>query len=233
MSERIFESLKELLTQQGARFRVVAHESAGTSAEVAKIRGTQLGQGAKALVCTIKGFKDGQISFAQNLNLASVYDAQNSNASSFASAQGCENGACAGNLTLTADQICANVPQQLKLPSDKPAGRNGRIYVLAVFAADHKTDLKRLAEGLGGTKASLVSPDEVGDLTDCVIGSVPPFSFHDKLLLIADPSLFGRFDEIAFNAGLLDHSIILNAQDYARIAAPHIVSFTEKATEGE
>ena len=233
MSERIFESLKELLTQQGACFRVVAHESAGTSAEVAKIRGTQLGQGAKALVCTIKGFKDGQISFAQNLNLASAGDAQSSNASCVASVQGCENGACAGNLTLTADQICANVPQQLKLPSDKPAGRNGRIYVLAVFAADHKTDLKRLAEGLGGTKASLVSPDEVGDLTDCVIGSVPPFSFHDKLLLIADPSLFGRFEEIAFNAGLLDHSIILNAQDYARIAAPRIVSFTEEATKGE
>ena len=222
MSERIFESLKELLTQQGARFRVVAHESAGTSAEVAKIRGTQLGQGAKALVCTIKGFKDGQISFAQNPN-----------ASAIARAQGYENGACAGNLALTADQICANVPQQLKLPSDKPAGRNGRIYVLAVFAADHKTDLKRLAQGLGGTKASLVSPDEVGDLTDCVIGSVPPFSFHDKLLLIADPSLFGRFEEIAFNAGLLDHSIILNAQDYARIAAPRIVSFTEEATKGE
>ena len=231
MSERIFKSLKELLTQQGARFRVVAHESAGTSAEVAKIRGTQLGQGAKALVCTIKGFKDGQISFAQNLNLAD--SAQNSNASRFATAQGCENGACAGNLTLTADQICANVPQQLKLPSDKPAGRNGRIYVLAVFAADHKTDLKRLAQGLGGTKASLVSPDEVGDLTDCVIGSVPPFSFHDKLLLIADPSLFGRFEEIAFNAGLLDHSIILNARDYARIAAPRIVSFTEEAQDGE
>lgn len=231
MSERIFESLKELLTQQGARFRVVAHESAGTSAEVAKARGTQLGQGAKALVCTIKGFKDGQISFAQNLNLAD--NAQSSNASCVVTAQGCENGACAANLTLTADQICANVPQQLKLSSDKPAGRNGRIYVLAVFAADHKTDLKRLAEGLSGTKASLVSPDEVGDLTDCVIGSVPPFSFHDKLLLIADPSLFGRFDEIAFNAGLLDHSIILNARDYARIAAPRIVSFTEEAQDGE
>ena len=77
MSERIFESLKELLTQQGAHFRVVAHESAGTSAEVAKARGTQLGQGAKALVCTIKGFKNGQISFVQNLNLASADDAQN------------------------------------------------------------------------------------------------------------------------------------------------------------
>ena len=233
MSERIFESLKELLTQQGARFRVVAHASAGTSAEVAKIRGTQLGQGAKALVCTIKGFKNGQISFAQNLNLASADDAQNPNASCIETSRGRENGACAANLTLTTDQLCANVPQQLKLPSDKPAGRNGRIYVLAVFAADHKTDLKRLAEGLGGTKASLVSSDEVGDLTDCVIGSVPPFSFHDKLLLIADPSLFGRFEEIAFNAGLLDHSIILNARDYARIAAPRIVSFTEKATEDE
>lgn len=55
MSEQIFEKLKELLSAQNANFRAVSHESVKTSAQVAAARGTQLGQGAKALVCAIKG----------------------------------------------------------------------------------------------------------------------------------------------------------------------------------
>lgn len=51
----IFIQLTELLTQHQAKFRVVEHPSAGKSVDVAKIRGTQLGQGAKGLVCHVKG----------------------------------------------------------------------------------------------------------------------------------------------------------------------------------
>ena len=55
MSEQIFEKLKELLSTQNADFCTVSHASAKTSAEVAVARGTELGQGAKALVCVVKG----------------------------------------------------------------------------------------------------------------------------------------------------------------------------------
>lgn len=55
MSEQIFEKIKELLSAQNANFHAVSHESVKTSAEVAVARGTQLGQGAKALVCAIRG----------------------------------------------------------------------------------------------------------------------------------------------------------------------------------
>lgn len=55
MSEKTFEKLTALLDQNHARYRVVEHSSAGKSEDVAKIRGTQIGQGAKALVCTLKG----------------------------------------------------------------------------------------------------------------------------------------------------------------------------------
>ena len=55
MSEQIFEKLKKLLSSQNANFRTVSHASAKTSAEVAVARGTELGQGAKALVCVVKG----------------------------------------------------------------------------------------------------------------------------------------------------------------------------------
>lgn len=158
MSSATFSRLTSLLDQQQARYRVVDHPSAGKSEEVAKIRGTQLGQGAKALVCHVKG--------------------------------------------------------------------NGiKQHVLAILPADRQADLGALAQGIGGTRASLASPAEVEQLTDCVFGAIPPFSFHPDLLLVADPLLFERFDELAFNAGTLERSLVLNAGDYQRIAQPRLVKF--------
>ena len=54
MSVKTFEKLTALLDKYQARYRVVEHPTAGKSEEVAKIRGTELGQGAKALVCKVK-----------------------------------------------------------------------------------------------------------------------------------------------------------------------------------
>ncbi|WP_044469590.1 YbaK/prolyl-tRNA synthetase associated domain-containing protein [Mannheimia massilioguelmaensis] len=161
MSEQIFQKLTALLNQQQARYRVVEHPTAGKSEEVAKIRGTELGQGAKALVCKIKG--------------------------------------------------------------------NGvKQTVLAILPADRQADLSKIAEYLGGTKASLASPAEVTELTDCVFGAIPPFSFHESLMLIADPSLLERYDELAFNAGTLERSIILNTEDYGKIVKPTLVQFAKQ-----
>lgn len=44
-----------LLTQKDAQYRVVSHEAVGKCEAVSEIRGTALGQGAKALVCKVKG----------------------------------------------------------------------------------------------------------------------------------------------------------------------------------
>ncbi|EKT58348.1 hypothetical protein OO7_06489 [Providencia sneebia DSM 19967] len=158
LDKPIFSQLTELLDKHQAKYRVMAHPTAGKSEEVAKIRGTQLGQGAKGLVCHVKG--------------------------------------------------------------------NGiRQHVLAILPADKQADLSKIAVAIGGTRASLASPKEVDELTHCVFGAIPPFSFHPNLKLIADPYLFTRFDELAFNAGTLEKSIILNAQDYQRIANPTLIEF--------
>ena len=58
-----------------------------------------------------------------------------------------------------------------------------------------------------------------------MFGAIPPFSFHPDLALVADPLLFERVDEIAFNAGLLEKSVIMDTQDYLRIARPELVTF--------
>ncbi len=51
----IHQQLVDLLTAGQARFRVMEHEAMGKCEAVSEIRGTQLSQGAKALVCKVKG----------------------------------------------------------------------------------------------------------------------------------------------------------------------------------
>ncbi|HBI09840.1 MAG TPA: hypothetical protein DDY57_06725 [Franconibacter pulveris] len=154
----VHEQLVALLKDNEARYRVMEHEPMGKCEAVSLLRGTALGQGAKALVCKIKG--------------------------------------------------------------------NGvKQHVLAILAADQQADLNLLAQHIGGLKASLASPAEVDALTGCVFGAIPPFSFHPSLKLVADPLIFERFDEIAFNAGLLEKSIVMDTADYLRIAQPELVEF--------
>ncbi|AIK79905.1 YbaK/prolyl-tRNA synthetase associated domain-containing protein [Klebsiella pneumoniae] len=162
----IHQRLCALLDEHRARYRVMAHEAVGQCEAVSAIRGTALGQGAKALVCKVKG-----------------------------------NGVNQHVLAI--------------LAADRQAD----------LAADRQADLASLARHIGGSKASLASPAEVDALTACVFGAIPPFSFHPALRLVADPLLFERFPQIAFNAGRLDRSIILDTEDYLHIARPEIATF--------
>ena len=154
------EKLLALLDRHQARYRLITHEATGKCEAVAAIRGTAVGQGAKALVCHVKG--------------------------------------------------------------------NGvKQHVLAVLPADQQADLTRVAEAVGGRRASLASPAEVDALTGCVFGAIPPFSFHPDLKLVVDPLLFDRFEEIAFNAGRLDRSVIVNTDDYRRLCNANVVNIIQ------
>jgi Ala-tRNA(Pro) deacylase len=153
----IHQRLCALLDEHRARYRVMAHEAVGQCEAVSAIRGTALGQGAKALVCKVKGNGVNQ-------------------------------------------------------------------HVLAILAADRQADLASLARHIGGSKASLASPAE-GCPHRLRVRRHSPFSFHPALRLVADPLLFERFPQIAFNAGRLDRSIILDTEDYLHIARPEIATF--------
>ena len=50
----VFHELVQLLDAGSASYRVIEHPAAGKSEEVARIRGTQLGQGAKAMACKLQ-----------------------------------------------------------------------------------------------------------------------------------------------------------------------------------
>lgn len=95
-----------------------------------------------------------------------------------------------------------------------------RVYVLAVLPADCQADFDKIAAAIGGKKAALATGEEAEKLTDCVMGAVPPVSFHSDLHLLVDPSLLTRNREISFNAGLRERSIIIHSEDYRRIVCP-------------
>jgi Ala-tRNA(Pro) deacylase len=137
-----FQKLVGLLDAGAARYRVIEHPAAGKSEEVARIRGTEVGQGAKAMACKL---------------------------------------------------------QLPGLPS---------IHVLAVLAADRQLDLAALAQQFGAKRASLMSPKEIDAMTGCVLE---------------------RYGEIAFNAGRLDASMVLNAEDYLRLAQPQMAAIRQQA----
>ncbi|ORM68742.1 hypothetical protein HA51_13595 [Pantoea rwandensis] len=150
------EKLIALLDQHHARYRLMEHEATGKCEAVAANRGTEVGQGAKALVCHVKG-------------------------------------------------------------------KGIKQHVLAILPADQQADLSKVAEAVGGRRASLASPAEVDALTGCVFGAIPPFSFHPDLKLVVDPLLFERYEEIAFNAGLLEKSVVLKVEDYRALHSGNVV----------
>lgn len=104
-------------------------------------------------------------------------------------------------------------------------GKKDRQYYLAVVPADRSVDLHAVMKYSGGDGVMLAPPERALNLTGCEMGTVLPFSFHDNLKLLVDPSL-KNVDEIVFNAGKLDGSIFIKTQDYLNISNPCFVQIT-------
>ena len=155
----MFDRLVALLDAHAATYRVLMHDAEGQSARVAALRGTEPGQGAKAMLCSLKG--------------------------------------------------------------------QAEPYALVILPGDQRLDMKKVGAALGGKKAELVNAQTAMQLTGCRIGAIPPFTFDERIQLIVDPSLTTGYGEIAFNAGRLDASMVLDTQDYLSIAKPRLVDIRQ------
>ncbi len=102
------------------------------------------------------------------------------------------------------------------------AGPNFSIFVIS---AARKIDSKKIKKYLGVKKTRFASREELDALTGVVSGAVPPFGrpIFD-LTLYTDPSVFVH-ERVAFNAGALTHSIIMQSADYQRVAGPTVFTF--------
>jgi len=151
----IHKQLCDLLDQEGAAYRVIAHEPEGRTEVIAKIRGNRIEQSIKSIVLQVR------------LN------------------------------------------------------RKDNIYSLANVPGDCRIDFDGIKHHFNADSVAFAPRDKAQELTGCVIGAIPPFSFSDQLQVLADP-LIQQNEEVVFNAGRLDRSIFMKLDDYLRIAKPQI-----------
>jgi len=110
----------------------------------------------------------------------------------------------------------------------EPLEIGGKALVMKVDDAFHVfvvSAARRLRSGairryFGARKLRFATAEELLELTGLAPGSVPPFGRPILPLdLYADESI-ARNDRIAFNAGSLEHSIVLATADWRRAAEP-------------
>lgn len=105
--------------------------------------------------------------------------------------------------------------------------KTGDEFRLFVLSAACKLDSAALKARFGVKKIRFASAQELADLTGLVPGSVPPFGRPIlPFELYVDESIV-KNEHIAFNAGSLTDSIIMQTADYLRVARPTIFPFSE------
>lgn len=99
-------------------------------------------------------------------------------------------------------------------------------FHLFVLSAARKIDSQKIKQHFNVKRLRFATTEELLALTGLVPGSVPPFgspilpfSLHVDVSIPAN-------DRIAFNAGALTISIIMNCRDYLSIAAPEVFDFS-------
>ncbi|HAV77770.1 MAG TPA: hypothetical protein DCX53_10515, partial [Anaerolineae bacterium] len=105
--------------------------------------------------------------------------------------------------------------------------RRENIYCLANVPGGCRINFKGVKNHFNADSAAFAKPEKAQELTGCVIGAIPPFSFSDRLSVLADP-LIKENDEVVFNAGRLDRSIFMKLDDYIRIVKPQIVEIAAR-----
>lgn len=96
------------------------------------------------------------------------------------------------------------------------------LYYLANVPGDCRVDFDAIKAHFNALGIGMAQREKAEALTGCVIGSIPPFSFNDRLGVLADP-LIRVNEEVVFNAGSLKKSIFMKVEDYFRIADPQVV----------
>jgi Ala-tRNA(Pro) deacylase len=95
-------------------------------------------------------------------------------------------------------------------------------YCLANVPGHCRVDLEAIRAHFGAASVAIANREKAEALTGCIAGAIPPFSFNNELLLLADP-LITENEEVVFNAGRLDRSIFMPVDDYIRVAKPLLI----------
>jgi len=103
----------------------------------------------------------------------------------------------------------------------------GTRLVMLVLSASRRVDWERVRELIGEALTLAVEADFRERFPDCQIGTMPPFGrlYGVEMLMDAEFSLNTR---LAFEAGTHSDAIKMSYADFARLAQPELVDFSEK-----
>lgn len=99
----------------------------------------------------------------------------------------------------------------------------GEKPIMVIVAGHRRVDYKKLKKMLRTKKIKLAEPDHVLEITDCEIGSVPPFGNLFELPVYVDISVNNEY--IVFSAGTHYDSIRMKRNDFLTIVKPSIGDF--------
>ena len=129
--------------------------------------------------------------------------------------------------TQTSEESARARGEEVRIGGKALLVKTGDEFRLFVLSAACKLDSSALKARFGVKKIRFASAQELADLTGLVPGSVPPFGRPILPFdLFVDESIV-KNDRIAFNAGSLTDSIIMQTEEYLRVAMPTIFLFSE------
>ncbi|MCF7795936.1 hypothetical protein K9M42_02485 [Patescibacteria group bacterium] len=99
-------------------------------------------------------------------------------------------------------------------------------FKIFVLSASFKLDSKKVKKYLKAKKIRFATKEELFELTGLVPGAIPPFGKPIiNLDFYIDESILNN-EKIAFNAGSLEDSIIMDTKDYIKIAEGKVFKFS-------
>jgi len=102
-------------------------------------------------------------------------------------------------------------------------------FKLFVISAPQRVDSKKIKAHFGAKSIRFANEEELRRITGLVPGAVPPFGrpIFDLDLFVDDSVV--QNTKIAFNAGSLSDSIIMQTEDYLRAAKATVLSFSQQS----
>jgi len=129
--------------------------------------------------------------------------------------------------TRTSEQSAKARGEDLSIGGKAILLKVGETFRLFVLSAAKKLDSQKIKVHFGEKRLRFATPKELQEMTGLVPGSVPPFGRPVTDFELCLDASVTRNAKIAFNAGLLTTSIIMDMNDYLKIASPEIFDFSD------
>ena len=132
--------------------------------------------------------------------------------------------------TRTSEESAAARGESMSVGAKALLLKTDDVFRLFVLPADRKLASRAIRHHLGVKRTRFATREELHKMTGLVPGSVPPFG--EPILpfeLYADEGVGQHIDRVAFNAGSLTHSIIMNATDWDKLAKPERFRFSQES----